>query len=103
MFKKLFNNTGKVTTFILKRERVYIAVWLVILIGITLAVAVAYTHLYSTPEEIIAAAEMMQNPAVSAMMGDILSDVYTVRDSICARDAAFFDDCSSYNEYIFSN
>jgi len=72
MLKKLFNNTGKLTIFTLKREHIYIAIWLIILVGITLVVAEAYTHLYSTTEEVMAAAEMMGNPAVIAMMGDVL-------------------------------
>jgi len=64
-----FNNTLNITKHIFKREWKTALVWLVILIGITIAVAAVFSDLYGTPEERLGMAETMSNPAMVAMVG----------------------------------
>lgn len=69
MAKHLYNNTGNLIRFILRRDRFRLLIWLFSLSAITLLVAKSFTALYSTAGERQAIAETMRNPAMSAMVG----------------------------------
>ncbi|GGK32223.1 exporter of polyketide antibiotics [Caldalkalibacillus thermarum] len=69
MSKHLYANTGKLSRFIIRRDRIRIPVWLLALTTVTVATATAFTHLYPTQAERQALAEVMINPAMTAMVG----------------------------------
>lgn len=69
MMKHLFNQTGALVRFILRRDRVRFPIWIISLSLITFSVALAFTDLYETEEERQAIAETMRNPAMLAMVG----------------------------------
>lgn len=76
---KLFSNTVKYTFFILKRERKYILITLIILMLVTLLQAQSFVDLYPTLEERQAVAFSMENPAMIAMMGPVYGkENYTI-------------------------
>ena len=70
---RLLNFTGTLTyiKFILKRDRLRIIIWLLVLIGMTCAVTVAFPNLYATSEDITAILNTLNNPAMVAMFGPI--------------------------------
>lgn len=79
MLESLLSNTLKYTRFILRRERINISVWIVLLVVITLAQAYSYVDLYPTEQERQIIAESMENPAMVVMMGQVYGkDNYTV-------------------------
>ncbi|MCA1038335.1 ABC transporter permease [Bacillus infantis] len=69
MVKGLFSRTGLLIKFLLRRDRVRAAVWVLALAGLTVATASAFTDLYKTDAERQAIAETMKNPAMTAMVG----------------------------------
>lgn len=69
MSTQMYCNNGRLAAFILRRDRVRLLVWLVSVIGITLAVALSFTELYPTAEDRAIMAETMRNPAMTAMVG----------------------------------
>ncbi len=69
MYARLFKGTGKITKLILRQERVKILVWLLGLIGVTLAAAAAYPGVYPDEQSRQAFALTMENPAMIAMVG----------------------------------
>jgi ABC-2 type transport system permease protein len=69
MVKGLFSRTGLLIKFLLRRDRVRAAVWVLALAGLTVATASAFTDLYKTDAERKAIAETMKNPAMTAMVG----------------------------------
>lgn len=69
MVKSLYENTGRLSRFILRRDRIRMPVWIISLAAITFIVAAAFTDLYPTEQERQAMAETMRNPAMSAMVG----------------------------------
>src|SRR5690625_5250140 len=69
MNKQLYNKTGTLSRFILRRDRIRIPLWLISLSLITFVVANAFTNLYATGQDRQAIAETMNNPAMSAMVG----------------------------------
>ena len=103
MVEKLFSNTRKLTKFILKRELIYVLVWLVLLSGLTFAVAVTFNDMYSTPEELLGMAQALDNPALIAMVGPTFGDTYTIRHSLFAKHDTVYSYCNRYNEYLFSH
>lgn len=68
MARQVFANTGTLTRFILRRDRIRFPIWVLSLSALTVLVAEAFMNLYSTAEERLAIAETMQNPAMSAML-----------------------------------
>ncbi|MFO7814625.1 MAG: hypothetical protein R6V14_02610 [Halanaerobiales bacterium] len=79
MSKKLYHNTEKLISFIFKREKIRILVWIIIITGITILVASAYTELFTSQQEISTFAQTMRNPAMTAMVGPGYGlDDYTV-------------------------
>ena len=76
---KKYHNTGKLMRFIFSRDKIRIPIWIIIITGITVIVASAYTELFTTQQEILAFAETMRNPAMTAMVGPGYGlDNYTV-------------------------
>ncbi|MBS4210081.1 ABC transporter permease [Bacillus sp. FJAT-50079] len=69
MAKQLYNKTGLLFRFILRRDRIRIPVWLLSLCVVTFAVANAFNNMYSSDQERQAMAETMKNPAMTAMVG----------------------------------
>ena len=69
MSDKIYSNTGKLTRFILRQDRVRIPIWIIAITLITMIVAPAFTELYPTAMERQAIAETMKNPAMTAMVG----------------------------------
>ncbi len=79
MWKQLFNQTGTLIRFIIRRDRIRIPIWLLSLVGITLLTANAFTGLYRSEMERQAMAETMRNPAMTAMIGPGFGlDNYTI-------------------------
>ncbi|MBS4179065.1 ABC transporter permease [Lederbergia citrea] len=69
MARQIYNQTGTLSRFILRRDRIRIPVWLLSICAVTLAVAHAFTDLYSSKQERQTIAETMKNPAMTAMVG----------------------------------
>ncbi len=69
MTGRLFHNSGRLARLILRRDRIRIAIWLIIITALTMIVAAAYTNLFTTRQEIMTYAETMRNPAMTAMVG----------------------------------
>ncbi|MGD6902552.1 ABC transporter permease [Bacillus infantis] len=69
MGKRLFSRTGFLILFLIRRDRVRAAVWVLALAGLTIATASSFTDLYKTGAERQAIAETMKNPAMTAMIG----------------------------------
>jgi len=69
MNRHLFEGTGTLIRFILRRDRLRLPIWLASFIAISVIVAIAFAGLYQTNAERLAIAETMQNPAVIAMLG----------------------------------
>ncbi|WP_223699996.1 ABC transporter permease [Sutcliffiella deserti] len=69
MWSSLFYQTGGLTKFILRRDRVRLPIWLIGIISLTILTASAFTDLYPTEVEKQTIAETMKNPAMIAMLG----------------------------------
>ncbi len=59
----------RLTGFIIKRERTTLLLWILCLVGITLAVPIAFGTMYGTEADRAAMAITMANPAMTAMVG----------------------------------
>lgn len=78
MTYELFSGSGKLTRFILRRDRMSILLWLMGIIGFTLLLVPILNNLYSTDEELAVIAQTMQNPAMVALIGPVYGvDNYT--------------------------
>lgn len=69
MKRELFTGTGKLIAFIIRRDRLRIPIWIISLALITFATALSLTDLYATPADRQVIAETMNNPAMTAMIG----------------------------------
>ncbi|PGZ15445.1 ABC transporter permease [Bacillus cereus] len=69
MTKQLYNHTGKLAAFIMRRERIRTPIWLLSLSILTCIVAVSFTEMYPSQQERQIIAETMKNPAMVAMLG----------------------------------
>jgi ABC-2 type transport system permease protein len=69
MWKQLSNQTGKMASFIIRRDRIRFPIWITSLALITIVTASSFTNLYQTDQERQAIAETMKNPAMTAMLG----------------------------------
>ncbi|MFD2922286.1 ABC transporter permease [Halobacillus naozhouensis] len=74
----LFRRTGRLSRFILRRDRLRIPLWLLGLSFFTLIVPGAFKDLYPTQQARDAMAETMRNPAMTAMVGPGNLDHYTI-------------------------
>jgi len=71
MLKNLFSGTLAQVRFILRRDRVRIPAWLAGVVGMTVLCVPLLNNMFGTPEELAAMGEMMQNPAMIAMVGPV--------------------------------
>ncbi len=79
MWKQLYNQTGRLSRFIVRRDRIRLSIWLISLTLITILTANSFTGLYQTDQERQAIADTMKNPAMTAMVGPGYGlDNYTV-------------------------
>ncbi|WP_026675131.1 ABC transporter permease [Alkalihalobacterium bogoriense] len=69
MLKSLFNQTSRLITFIVRRDRFRFLIWTFSLAFLTVVTASSFSGLYSTEHERQAIAETMRNPAMTAMLG----------------------------------
>lgn len=69
MRKQSFYQANKLIRFYLKRERVKLPVWIINIVAVNLAVALAFSGLYQSKEERQMMAETMENPAMKALIG----------------------------------
>ena len=78
MFKELFLNTSTLVKFTLRRERLNLFIWIICIALLSVAVAAAFPNLFSSEYERQHMAEMMQSPAMVAMLGPAYgADNYT--------------------------
>lgn len=76
---KLYVNTGLLSRFLLRQDRLRVSIWLLALTGTTFIIANAFTTLYPTEADRQAIAETMRNPAMTAMVGQGYGlDDYTI-------------------------
>ncbi len=66
---KSFANTGILSRFILRRDRIRIPVWIISIVIFTVMIAAILPDLYTTSGEREIMAETMKNPAITAMLG----------------------------------
>lgn len=79
MTRHLFDGTGTLIRFILRRDRLRLPIWLVSFAAVSAIIALAFVGLYQNQEERQAMAETMRNPAMTAMVGPGYGlDNYTV-------------------------
>jgi ABC-2 type transport system permease protein len=69
MAKSVCKNTGMLSRFMLRRDRIRIPIWLFALAAITFVVALTFPDLYETAQDRQGIAETMKNPAMVAMLG----------------------------------
>ncbi|WP_026690247.1 ABC transporter permease [Alteribacter aurantiacus] len=69
MLGQLFSQTGRLSRFIVRRDRVRLSVWILSIAFVSFLTASSFTGLYQSDEERQAIAETMMNPAMTAMMG----------------------------------
>lgn len=75
--RDLFSGTGRLTRFLLRRERLMSAIWLVILVAFSVILAFGMGGMF-TDEARVALAETLKNPATVVMMGPVYgADNYT--------------------------
>jgi len=65
----MFSNTGILTKFFLRRDRISSTIWIFGILAMTLSIAYAFPGIFETEEERIVLVEMMQSPAMVAMLG----------------------------------
>lgn len=66
----LFEKTGILARFIMRRDRVRIPVWVLSFAVVSMVVAITFTELYASVEERQAIAETMKNPAMTVLFGE---------------------------------
>ena len=71
MSNQLFNNTGKLSKLILRRDRIRLPVWIISMVLLTILIGLALPGLYTTGAERQIMAESMENPAMVAMLGPV--------------------------------
>ena len=69
MWKHLYHGMGKYARLILRRDRIRIPTWIIILTLLTIIIAPAFIEIYPSEIERQAVAESMRNPAMIAMLG----------------------------------
>ena len=76
--RNLFKSNGSLTKFVMRRERIQSPVWLLCLIGLTVAVPLAFAEMYATVADRMGMVITMENPAMIAMLGPVYgADDYT--------------------------
>ncbi|MFH5882391.1 ABC transporter permease [Liberiplasma polymorphum] len=83
MQTKLFYNTKNILMTVLRKEKIKIALWVMLISGFVIGVSHAYPALFPNPEELIGLAEAMQNPMMVAMFGPVYDpENYTTAQSL---------------------
>ncbi len=78
MLKALFAGTGNLARFMLKRDRIRLAVWVLGISLFTIVCAPYYSDMYPTASERLTIAQTMENPAMIAIVGPVYGiDNYT--------------------------
>jgi len=68
MLNKLFSSTGILTKFALKREIISSTIWIIAILAMTLLIAYAFPNLFESDGQRMYLLEIMQNPAMVAML-----------------------------------
>ena len=89
MSQKLFTGTGYLTKLMVRQNRLKLLLWLVGLIAVTLATAVAYPDIYPDEQSRAAFVLTMENPAMIAMLGVGYEDYATI-GSLFAHEMLLF-------------
>ncbi|MFD1447752.1 ABC transporter permease [Oceanobacillus profundus] len=89
MSQKLFTGTGYLTKLMVRQNRLKLLLWLVGLIAVTLATAVAYPDIYLDEQSRAAFVLTMENPAMIAMLGVGYEDYATI-GSLFAHEMLLF-------------
>ena len=71
MLKRLFSGTAALLRFILWRDRLRLPLWLLGVAGLTILCVPLFANMFDTPEELKVMGEIMQNPAMIAMVGPV--------------------------------
>ena len=61
----------KYLAFIFRRERLNTPIWILSLVAVSVGVAIAFSHLFPTPEDLQLMAETVSNPAMQALIGPV--------------------------------
>jgi ABC-2 type transport system permease protein len=69
MANRLYSRTGRLSRFILRRDRIRLSVWMASIVLLNVLTAASFTGLYMSEEEQQAIAGTMENPAMTAMVG----------------------------------
>lgn len=69
MNASLFKETGRIIRLLFRQDRLKIILWLVGIVGVSLAVAFIYPDIYQTTEDLAGFGATMQNPAMISMLG----------------------------------
>lgn len=69
MNRDLFSHTGSLLKFILRRDRLRVAVWILSIALVVILVPLEYSSLYPTAEDRATIAMALENPAMVAMVG----------------------------------
>lgn len=78
MSQKMLANTGKLSRFILRLDRIRIPLWIIGIVIFSIITPPAFANLYKTKEARDALSETMANPAMTAMLGVGDLDHYTI-------------------------
>ena len=74
---KRFANTSTLFSFALRRDRLFLPLWIVGIVGFAIICGALSTQIASTPKELILYAETMRNPAMVALCGPVYAEPYT--------------------------
>ena len=77
MLRSILNQTWSLVSFIIRRDRLRIPLWLIGITVITLMIPIAFDDMYASQQERDTMAETMKNPAMIAMVGPADFDNYT--------------------------
>lgn len=74
IMRDIFNNTFRYLKFLIKRERNYLIIYILVISFLILSQAVSFSDLYSSVAKREAGAISMNNPAMVAMLGPVYRD-----------------------------
>ncbi|MDR1563376.1 MAG: hypothetical protein LBS74_00240 [Oscillospiraceae bacterium] len=74
---KRFTNTGALFRFALRRDRIFLPLWIVGIVFFTVICAPLFTQIAQSPADLAMYAETMKNPAMIALCGPLYAEPYT--------------------------
>ena len=74
---KRFTNIGTLFRFALRRDRLFLPLWVIGIVGFSLLCAPLSTQIAKSAEELALYAETMRNPAMIALCGPVYAEPYT--------------------------